>query len=287
VTKTKKSDGQTAHASLKRSSDDMTGGSTAPTTKVKKPKKSGGGEHSSPSSNASGFKEISILSSVASPSSADPLKTKNSNSARKLKDERTARRKSVDNSDSPKQPSKESKHKSNKEAKVKKEKSLDLGASGGIPKLKFSLKRTPDESGGWAATAVSKDSNVASVTVSTDCGGSGESVPNTVLTANSTTASQQNDQVRRVISEFRRQSSGEDDEEDSIKMEEAPLLNSSLSSVDSLNGSANNLNVRGTNGGGSTKSSKHKSSSHKSSSSNVVSHNRGGKVMKELKEEKK
>lgn len=179
------------HSSMKRSAEDI----SALKNKKKKTDKH---DHQTPA-----LKEIAVLS----PSNDnDALKAKSLNNMKKLKEERT-RRKSLDN-ESPKV-LKESRHKS-KNIKVKKEKSLDLG---GIPKLKFSIKRTPDES--WATSVkegLSKSDEA------------NENITNTPVASNTTTAAQQNDHVKKIIAEFAQQDS-EDEEE---------KANSSISSNSSL-----------------------------------------------------
>ena len=136
--KLKREGGGQTGSSLKRQAP--VGGGEDTSSQSIKPKKKKSNEHeraATPVNNSSsnnGLKEISILSSpgdsVAVAASTDPLKAKSLSSVRKLKEERTTRRRSVDNNESPKH-GKEGKHKSSKDAKIKKEKSLDLNSSGG------------------------------------------------------------------------------------------------------------------------------------------------------------
>lgn len=193
----KESNNVRPHSSMKRSAEDI----SALKNKKKKTEKH---DHQTPA-----LKEIAVLS----PSNDnDALKAKSLNNMKKLKEERT-RRKSLDNNESPKV-LKESRHKS-KNIKVKKEKSLDLG---GIPKLKFSIKRTPDES--WATSVkegLSKSDEA------------NENTTNTLVASNTTTAAQQNDHVKKIIAEFAQQDS-EDEEE---KANSSISSNSSLDNISS------------------------------------------------------
>jgi len=272
--KLKREGGGQTGSSLKRQAPVGAGEDTS--SQSIKPKKKKSNEHEraatpvNNSSSNSGLKEISILSSpgdaAAVAASTDPLKAKSLSSVRKLKEERTTRRRSVDNNESPKH-GKEGKHKSSKDAKIKKEKSLDLNSSGGIPKLKFSIKRTPDES--WAATTVQTaaaaglkaETEVPGVVVG---GGGGDiAINNTVLNGNSTTISQQNENVRKVLAAFGEQSS--DDEVAAVMAE--GKLNTSLTSSSV--------------GDTMTSSKSSKKSKHKSSKSNGH-HNNKGKVIKDV-----
>ena len=127
--------------------------------------------------------------------------------------------------------------------------------------MKFSIKRTPDES--WAATTVQ-----SAAAKEAENGESVPSVPNTVLNGNSTTILQQNDHVRKVLAEFGQQSS---DEEATLATAAAmddgknnTLLSSTGSFVETTSKS-------------SSKKSKHKSSSK----SNGHHHHSKGKVIKD------
>ena len=190
------------HTSIKRSADD---------TSAPKPKKKKSEKHDHVTNPNAGLKEISILS----PSNEnDALKAKSMHSVKKLKEDR-ARRKSVDGNE-PVKHSKDGKHKS-KDIKVKKEKSFDLGG-GGIPKLKFSIKRTLDES--WATTVKEGASNTED--------NSTENITNTIVTNNTTTAALQNDHVKKIMAEFAQQDSDDDG------AEEDKTMNSSMSSNGSI-----------------------------------------------------
>lgn len=205
IPKIKKESQNSTTTSVKRSSEDALSSS--------KPKKKKSNDHErAPTPVNAGLKEISILSPATDAAAK-------SNSARKVKD--GTRRRSVDaNEPSPKHhSSKESKHKS-KDSKLKKDKSLDLNSSsGGIPKLKFSIKSKSD--GSWAATSVTSKENGNAPEDS--------NISNTVLVNPNSTVSQQNELVRNVLDGFRQQSS-----EDDINEEVEKSMNSSLSSNGSL-----------------------------------------------------
>ena len=249
IPKVKKETQNSTNASVKRSSEDALSSS--------KPKKKKSNDHErAPTPVNAGLKEISILSPATDAASK-------SNSARKVKE--GTRRRSVDaNEPSPKHhSSKESKHK-NKDSKLKKDKSLDLNSSsGGIPKLKFSIKNKSD--GSWAATSVTSKEN----------GNAPEdNIPNTVLVNPNSTVSQQNELVRNVLDGFRQQSSDDD-----VNEEVEKSMNSSLSSNASLDTASKS----------SKKSSKHRSSSATSKTNGThhpSHHHSKGKVIKESTESK-
>jgi len=252
IPKIKKESQNSTTTSVKRSSEDALSSS--------KPKKKKSNDHErAPTPVNAGLKEISILSTATDAAAK-------SNSARKVKD--GTRRRSVDaNEPSPKHhSSKESKHKS-KDSKLKKDKSLDLNSSsGGIPKLKFSIKSKSD--GSWAATSVTSKENGNAPEDS--------NISNTVLVNPNSTVSQQNELVRNVLDGFRQQSS-----EDDINEEVEKSMNSSLSSNGSLETTSKSSSKKAT--------SKHRSPSVtvKTNGTHHSSHHPSkGKVIKEPVETK-
>lgn len=197
---------------------------------------------------SSHLKEISILTPT---NETEQSKGKNSTTAKKIKEERSRRNSTDENT--PKASSKESKH-NGKDTRLKKDKKKISpgGSEHAIPKIKFTLKRQ-DES--WSATPAQNNENVTAQTATT----------NAILPNNVTTATQQNEHVKKVMAEFAQQGNSSDDEmmiasperNDEIKVAQRTTpdeyLSSSISPLESNRG-----------GGTSTKKKTRTQKSHNS-----------------------
>lgn len=198
--------------------------------KPKKKKISDKHEHANIASTLSNslLKEISILTPG---NESETSKGKTSNIGKK------PRRNSTDEN-TPKASTKESKH-NGKDGRVKKDKKkISPGGTGEniIPKIKFTLKRQ-DES--WSAAQINLD-NLAAQTAT--------AMSSTILENNVTTATQQNDHVKKVMAEFAQQQGNSSDDNmiaspdhndigrSAHRTTPDDLLSSSISSVDSARG---------------------------------------------------